>query len=143
MDNLNFDDVESCKCWILSFEASCRAKKVVDKLEANNCSPVTDRFLEKCGHKALLKLISLMPNKSIENELFSEIKKTINNYIEPRKRLIIADRTNFLQLIQNAGESEIDFLARINDSAVYCEWDKLVDVNNEFIKLRFIAGLLL
>ena len=52
---------------------------------------------------------------------FRKLKKTINNYIEPRKRLIIADRTNFLQLIQNAGESEIDFLARINDSAVYCE----------------------
>ena len=56
--------------------------------------------------------------------------------------MIIADRTNFLQLSQSAGESEKDFKARPNEASVHCQWDSLQNTaNDELIKLRFIAGL--
>ena len=61
----------------------------------------------------------------------------------PRKRLVIADRTNFLQISQNEGESVVDFLSRLNDASTYCQWDDLKNgkPSEELIKLRFIAGL--
>ena len=75
--------------------------------------------------------------------LFATIKKAIEDYTAPRKRLIIADRTNFLQLTQNQDESVVDFLARINDASVHCKWDSLATEgpNDELVKLRFIAGV--
>ena len=105
-------------------------------------SPKTDKFIEKCGTKALLKIISILPGKDVEKLEFEVIKTTIMNYIQPRTRLVIADRTNFLQISQSAGENEKDFMARLNEALVHCQWDSLQNTaNDELIKLRFIAGL--
>ena len=105
-------------------------------------SPKTDQFFEKCGTKALLKIISILPGKDVEKLVFEVIKTAITNYIQPRTRLVIVDRINFLQLSQSAGESEKDFMARLNEASVHCQWDSLQNTaNDELIKLRFIAGL--
>ena len=85
----------------------------------------------------------MLPGKDITKLTFSTIKKAVEEYIEPRKRLIIADRTQFLQMKQNAGESEVDFLTRLNDASTHCNWDslKMEKPSEELVKLRFIAGL--
>ena len=85
----------------------------------------------------------MLPGKDITQLNFADIKKAVEEYIEPRKRLIIADRTHFLQMKQNAGESEVDFLTRLNDASTHCNWDSLKKENpcEELVKLRFIAGL--
>lgn len=103
----------------------------------------TDKCLEKCGTKALLKIISLMPGKDIEKQPFSKIKELIKQYVEPTKRLVIADRTNFMQMKQDLNETEIDYLSRLNDASVHCKWDELKsgEPSSELVKLRFIAGL--
>ena len=85
----------------------------------------TDKLLEKCGTKALLKVISLMPGKDIEKQPFSEIKRVIKQYIEPTKRLEIADRTDFMLLKQENNESEVDFWSRLNEASVHCNWNDL------------------
>jgi hypothetical protein len=134
---------EECRVWLIAFEAHCRGKKLADTPGAAHTTPQTDQFLERCGSKPLLKIISMLPDKDITKQSFASIKKAIEDYIEPRKRLIIADRTNFLQLTQNQGESVVDFLSRINDASVHCYWDSLATEgpNNELVKLRFIAGV--
>ena len=128
-DNLSLDSAEDCHCWIIAFEAHCRTKEIEDKLGTSGTSPQTDRFLERCGPKALLKLVAMMPGQNIEKSLFQDIKKTIFDYVEPRKRLFVADRTNFLQISQNGDESEVDFLSRLNESAQHCHWDQLKSSN--------------
>ena len=140
---LPLDNAEECRCWLIAFEAHCRSKDIEDEVQDSGTSPKTDKFLERCGTKPLLKIISMMPGRNIESALFKDIKNAISEYIEPRKRLIIADRTNFLQISQHSGETEVDFLSRLNDASVYCEWDRLKEGNptEELIKLRFIAGL--
>ena len=139
---LTLDDAEKCKCWLLSFEAHCRSKNITDVINDEGTSPKTDKFIEKCGTKALPKIISMLPGRDVEKIEFEDIKTVITDYIQPRTRLTIADRTNFLQLSQSAGESEVDFLARLNEASIHCQWDSLqASANDELIKIRFIAGL--
>ena len=142
---LPLDSAENCKCWLIAFEAHCRVKSIEDKIDPKVCvtSPKTDIFLELCGSKTLLKLISLLSDKDIEAQLFSNIKKCILEYVEPRKRLQIADRTNFLQMSQLPSENEVDYLSRLNEASMHCGWDDLkkVDPTEELIKLRFTSGL--
>ena len=82
------------KCWLVAFETHCRSKLVEDEIKILH---KTDKFLEKCGTKALLKIISFLPRNEIEHVEFKEIKKVILVYVEPQARLIITERTNFLQ----------------------------------------------
>ena len=72
---------------------------------------MTEARLQKLTNllKALLKIISILPGEDVEKLEFEVIKTAITNYIQPTTRLVIADRTNFLQLSQSAGESEKDF----------------------------------
>ena len=143
LEVLTLDDVETCKAWLIRFEALCRSNYIEDKIGQNGTSPKTDKFLEKCGSKPLLKIISMLPGKDIEKLNYGTIRKAIDDYIQPRKRLVIADRTNFFQLHQNDGESEVDFLSRINEASIHCNWNDLKnkEPSEELIKLRFISGL--
>ena len=107
MEPLPLDDPDKCKAWFLIFEVHCITKNLKDDTTP---SPVTDKFLEKCGSKTLLKIVSLLPGKEIDKLKYSDLKKLVVEYIEPRKRLVIADRTNFLSLLQSKSESEVFFL---------------------------------
>ena len=92
---------------------------------------------------SLLKIVSLLPCKDISTLQFSEIKKAILPYIESRKRLVIAERTFFLQMTQEVSETVVDFVARLNEAASLCQWELLAKeaAAQELVKLRFIAGL--
>ena len=140
---LPLDNAENCKCWLVSFEAMCRTKSIEDTLTATKNSPKTDKFLEMCGTKSLLKVLTLLPGKNIEEIEFKNIKEEIIRYIEPKQRLVIADRTNFLSIKQNEGESYKDFLSRLNELSVLCKWEDLKsgDPANEMVKLKFIEGI--
>ena len=143
VESLNMDNADESKVWLIAFEARCRTKKLNDKIDGGTTSPQTDAFLESCGAKALLKLITLMPGKEIQKEKFSDIKKTIERYTAPKTRLEIADRTTFLEMQQDDGETVVDFLSRLNDMATHCKWGNIEKENmcDEMVKLRFIAGL--
>ena len=130
-ESLPLDDAENCECWLLSFEAHCRSKTSRTMWVNKGTSPKTDKFIERCGAKALLKIISMLPGKDVEKLEFEVIKIAITNYIQPRTRLVIADHTNFLQLSQSAGESEKDFKARSNEASVHCQWDSLQNIAND------------
>lgn len=143
-NHLDLDSPDNTKCWLISFNAHCRNKSINDvKSSSATTSPMTDKFLEMCGHKAILKVVSLLPGKSIELQSFSDINKVIQSYIQPKERLVIAERTNFLQLNQSEGETETDFLTRLNSASEHCKWEDLANTDPcaELIKLRFIAGL--
>ena len=77
IEQLNLDDPYSGKAWLISFEAFSRSKQIEDKLSADGNSPMTDAFLSRCGAKALLKILSLAPDKQIETMLFKDIKNLL------------------------------------------------------------------
>ena len=87
-----------CKCWLMSFDSHCRAKLIEDKIGASGISPKTDKFIEKCGTRSLLKVVTLFPGKLLETLEYKTIRSAIMAYIEPQARLVIAERTNFLEM---------------------------------------------
>ena len=143
LGSLPLDSAEACKCWLVSFEALCRNKKLEDTATADGNTPKADKFLELCGTKSLLKIISLFPGEEVDELEFSKIKAGIVRYIEPKRRLVIADRTNFMCMTQTEGETVVDYLSRLNEVSVLCKWEdmKSTDPAAEMIKLKFVAGL--
>ena len=62
----------------------------------------------------------------------------------PHERLVVAERTGFLQMSQGADVGETDNLARLREAARYCKFVYLKaspDPEAEKILLQFIAGL--
>ena len=56
-------------------------KNITDVINDERTSPKTDKFIEKCGTKALLKIISMLPGRDVEKIEFEDIKTVITDYI--------------------------------------------------------------
>ena len=139
---LNLDCAEETQFWLIQFEATCRGKKIEDDNDGNLAR--TDKFIEKCGIKSLMKIASLIPGKIVNELPYEEIKKSILKYIQPAEKLVIAERTNFFQISQEFQETAQDCLAQLNKASVGCKFEQLKNVDDpveEIIKLKLISGL--
>ena len=143
---LNLKEPEDALAWIDAFHARCAEKKT-DRPGTNTAAQdyqITDQFLFRCGVESLKKLKALVAPKNIADMPFKDIETELKKYVEPRKRLTIAEQTKFVSIAQHCGESASDFLARLCKAARHCEFDKLktnADPETYMIKVRFIAGL--
>ena len=100
--------------------------------------------MSQCGLEALIKLSSLVAPRNIEDMKFIDIRKNLINYLKPQERLVVAERTGFLQMSQGEEEAETDYLARLREAARYCKFvdlKALPDPEAEMFRLQFIAGL--
>ena len=111
---LNLDDCESSEAWLLTFEAKLRSKQRQLKLEDDEKHAfATDYILSQCGQQAVQKLKALCTPQHLDKLTFVQIKVIIEAHIKPREKLTIAERMNFLSLVQCEGENEPDFLLRL------------------------------
>ena len=100
--------------------------------------------MSQCSLEALIKLSSLVAPRNIEDMKFIDIRKDLINYLKPQERLVVAERTVFLQMSQGGEEAETDYLASLREAARYCKFVDLKaspDPEAEMIRLQFIAGL--
>ena len=75
---------------------------------------------------------------------FRDFRKDLKNYLNPQERLVVADRTGFLQMSQHENEAKTVYFARLQKAARYCEFVDLKaspDREAEMIRLQLIAGL--
>ena len=95
-------------------------------------------FLSMRRQDAIIKLKSLMsPRHSVQT---SDRRFKIIFL----KRVVTAERAEFLSVIQGVGESNDELLARLREEARYCDFDKLKTPANpeeEKVKIKFISGL--
>ena len=84
-----------------------------------------------------------MSLKKLLDTPFKESRLVIQNYISLNERVITAERTKFLSIVQGVGKFDDDFLARRRDEARYCDFQTLKTVTNpeELVKIKFISGL--
>ncbi|MEE4247258.1 MAG: retroviral-like aspartic protease family protein, partial [Kangiellaceae bacterium] len=143
-DVLPLDDPAMTEAWLRSFAALSRSKKLKDSAEDKQ---VTDLFLAKAGVNSV-RVVSVMAQpKELENMNFSEIRKLILEKIQPKKKLVIAERSNFMSLRQDSGEPAQKFAQRLRDAARHCEFNKLnaedshQTAEDELIQTMLISGL--
>ena len=153
---LNLKEPDQAQMWLKAFERRARVEKQrdIDATPGTSGPPavaavakeyqVTDFFMSDCGLEALIMLSSLVAPRNIEDMKFIDIRKHLINYLKPQERLVVAERTGFLQISQGGEEPETDYLARIREAARYCKFLDLKappDPEAEMIRIQFIAGL--
>ena len=142
-DGLPLDNAEEYKAWVDVFEAKARSKKIEDTEEGN---ALADEFPSNIGVRELIKVKQLVAPKDVLRIKWREIKECLEKSMEPKKRLLIAERTNFMQSKQEDMESIGEFAARLREQSVRCEFEKLkndgADPAEILVKTRLIAGLL-
>ena len=131
---LNLKEPDQAFMWLKAFEARARVEKKrdIDATPGTSGRPavaaiakdyqVTDFFMNQCGLEALTKLSSLVAPRNIEYMKFIDIRKDLINYLKPQERLVVAERTGFLQMSQEGEEAETDYLARLRKAARYCKF---------------------
>ena len=141
LKEMNLEDPESSKLWLIAFSALARSKKWED----NENNEITNNFISLCGLTALSKIASIVRPKNIEDMNFKDIKQSIEKYLEPKKKLVIAERSNFYNQKQKESESVTEYLARLRAASRHCEFDSLKECESpeeEMIKLALISGFL-
>ena len=137
-DNVPLNKIDEFTAWAEIFDAQARTKEITDE------ERLTDEFLWNAGLQEVLKVKQIVAPKIISNLKWTEIKTAIKNFLEPKKKLLIAERTTFMQMKQESN-SVGEFAARLREQAVKCEFDSFknstADPAEELTKMRLIAGL--
>ena len=143
--DLQLDDPGLTEAWLKSFAALSRTKGLKDTKEGGN--KVTDLFLSRVGLEALKKITLMAQPKDIEQMPFDEIQQLIVDNIRPKKKITLAERTKFLSMKQEQGESVQDYSRRLRDGARFCDFNSLNSATapqtaeDELILMRLIDGL--
>lgn len=124
--------------------AQARSKKLVD---TDDEKPITDLFLAKAGVEAIRQITIMAAPSVLESMNFKDIQKVIMSHLQPTKRLVVAERSNFMAILQNEGESVRAYAHRLREGARYCSFEELgsarsnQSAEDELIQMRLIAGL--
>ena len=105
---MNLKEPDQSLMWLKAFEARARVEKKRDIVATPGTSgpPAVAAiakdyfFMPQCGPEALIKLSSLVAPRNIEDMKFINIRKALINYLKPQERLVVAERTGFLQMSQ-------------------------------------------
>ena len=100
--------------------------------------------MASCGLTALEKTQFIMAPKKIEEMRFVDILLALENYLRPKKKLTIAERTKFYSMAQMTHESVMDYVVRLRRGIEFCEFDKLKECDDpadEMLLVALVAGL--
>ena len=142
--SLPMTDVEQADAWLRALAAQARTKKIQDSDEER---PVTDLFLAKAGVEAIRRVSVMVAPRELEALKFEEIRQIILSKLQPKKRLVIAERTQFMALEQMETEATRDYVHRLRMGARYCDFHLLgaegatQSAEDELVQMRMIAGM--
>ncbi|XP_047135337.1 uncharacterized protein LOC124812559 [Hydra vulgaris] len=141
--NLTLDYSDNAEAWIRCFSASARSKKLKD--EINGSYEITDLFMAKAGIEAITKISLMVYPEELENMMFDDIKTVVMSHLRPQKRLIIAERVQFLALKQQNIENIVSYAQRLRGASRFCNFEKLgrdgQSTKDDLIQMRLIDGL--
>ena len=141
---LPLNDSELTEAWLRGFAATARTKKLTDTEEAKQ---VTDLFLSKAGMEALRQVSIMAAPLVLEDTKFEDIHNIIMEKMQPKKRLVVAERTRFLATRQGVGENVRRYVQRLREAAKFCNFKDLnaqaatQTAEDELILMRLVDGL--
>ena len=137
---------EETETWLRALAAKSRAKQIRDALE-DGPSDMTDLFLSEAGVDAIRQVSTMASPQILEDMLFKDIRQLIMTNLQPKKRLVIAERTRFLATTQGSAEDVCQYSQRLREAAKFCDFNLLntatatQSAEDEFIQMRLIDGL--
>ena len=143
---LNLQDKEAAEAWMVGFEAKARIRKYKDTVATPTDASkmdLTDSFLESAGTEALTMLKVLVAPLSLNECTYKTFKEAIMRHLEPKRRLLISERTKFWQMRLQSDEDPENYLQRIRLAAKQCQFEELKtkEPAEELTKVQLIAGL--
>ncbi len=147
LEFLELSRPDKAKIWLTAFGALARSKGWTDTDETETSAmnfKITDNFMATCGLTALEKIQFIVAPAAVDKMKFADIEIALQNYLKPKKRLTIAERTKFYSLKQNEGESVMDYMVRLRKGVQFCDFDKLkhsTDPTDEMLLVALVAGL--
>ena len=117
----------------MTFVGKICAKKKEDKINTNFTEQdlqETKLFHIMYGEAAIIKTRILMSARNLIYTRYEDIRLAFQNYASPKKRVVTAERTKFLSIIQDVGESEDNLLPRRREEARFCDSEKLKTAAN-------------
>ena len=86
-----------------------------------------------------------LPKKSRRANSQRNWRGNKKEYQTKKKRLVVAERTKFLEIRQHPNESIVQFVHQLKERARYCEFERLgigeMTTEDELIMLRLIEGI--
>ena len=139
------DDPEYVEKWISCFEALARVKKLRVRRSEGEQNEITDMFFATAGCEAIQKVSTIAYPRNLEELTFKEFGEVIKRNIRSKKRLVIAERTKFLETRQHPDESIVQFVQQLKERARYCEFERLatgeMTTEAKLIMLRLIEDM--
>ena len=129
-DELTLQDTELAEAWLVCLEALARNAKLHDSPATDTEAAkrgLTDLLLEAAGAEAFAGLKVLLAPKELTTVTYAEIRGYTETPGTQKKELLIAERTKFWQLKQNADEDSENFLKRIRLAVKQCQFKKLAE----------------
>ena len=76
---------------------------------------------------------------------FVEISTAIMDGLRPNKKLVIAERTQFLSIIQKEAETVLDYVHRLREASRFCAFEEMgkngQSIENDMLQMRLIDGM--
>ena len=87
---LVFEDPEDVDTWMRCFAANARSKKLKDNKKQRGENEIADLFMANAGCEAIMKVVTIVYPREVEEMTFGEISQVIKRNMRPKKRLVIA-----------------------------------------------------
>lgn len=114
-DQLPLESIDELKAWIEVFDAKARSKDIKDNAQRN---ALTDAFLGCLSVAQLMKVKQLVAPKTLSEMKWEDIKARLIGFLEPKKRLLIAERTAFMAMKPRANRFQAS--PRASKSKLWC-----------------------
>ena len=100
---------------------------------------------QQLGLKQFQKISIMTYPRNLEVLTFKEIGEVIIRNIRPKKKLVITERTKFLETRQHPDELIVQFIHYLKERARYCEFERHgtgeMTTEDELIILCLIEGM--
>ena len=143
-EGMPLQDPAETELWLRITAATAKTKGFVD---TKGDYQITNFFMSKAGMEAIREVSLMVKPENLEDICFDDIRKKILAHVQPKKKLVIAERTNFMSLRQEPTENVAQYMRRLRGAALHCEFNSLNDSKalqtgeDDLIQMRLIDGL--
>lgn len=129
-----YDTHKSWKYWHTQFEIYCAERDVAPEKKKMV-------FLRSIGEETYHILETIVLSDPFESDKsYDELAKMLADRFSPKVH-VMAERYRLMNMSQAGGQSLADFLGKIQEKAMLCNFNEVRDVRDLFVTISFLTGI--